>query len=404
MRDILRLLRVSNIRRYLGGLVLSLFGSTSLTIASGIWVKTLTGSNSLAALATFCAWLPQLFAPAIGVIVDRARRRTVLILTNLAMVPVLAPLILVQDESRIWLIYLVMLGYGVSFTLIGAAEPALLTALLDPEDLGRLNSLRMFLQEGMKLVAPLAGAGLFALSGGGAVAGLAMGCFALAALCTSLIKVAETTSTAARASWLAETVAGLRYLRSQRTIRSLVLPCSLVMLVFGFVEAGAYGLVSDGLHRPPEFLGTIMALSGAGTLIGSMLAPWIMRRRGEPALTAIGMLVFAFGIVLLSTGSMAPVVAGAVVHGAGVPLLIVGVLTYIQKAVAPEMLGRVLATSNALLFSPVTFGIAAGAGLVAVLSYRNLFWIMAAIGLSAGLWLLTRRLPAATPVTSLETT
>ncbi|RAY12821.1 MFS transporter [Actinomadura craniellae] len=393
MAEPTRLLKTPNVRWYLGGLVLSLLASTALTLVAGIWVKTLTGSSSLAALATFCAWLPQLLAPAIGVAVDRVRRRALLVATNLAMVPVLAPLLLVRGPDETWMIFIVMALYGVSFTLIGAAEPALLASMLEPGQLGRVNGLRMSLQEGMKLVAPLIGAGLFGLAGGPAVAATCMLCFAAAAGLTARIRVREAGPAGARASWRSEMAAGLRHLAARPAVRSLVAGCSVVMLAFGFIEAAAYSLVADGLHRPPQFLGVVAALTGAGTIAGGLLAPRVMARLGEPRLTAAGVFVFAAGAALLSTGRLPAVVAGAVLNGAGVPWLVIGVITFIQRTTPTALLGRVLATVNALLFTPTTLGIAIGAGLVSVLSYRTLLLTITGITLCAGAYLI-RTLPA----------
>lgn len=61
-----------------------------------------------------------------------------------------------------WLIYVVMLLYGVSLVVIDPAENALFAVML-PEDIRqRVNGMGFALQEGGKLVARFAGAGLSA--------------------------------------------------------------------------------------------------------------------------------------------------------------------------------------------------------------------------------------------------
>lgn len=67
-----RVLRDRNVLFYLSGVVVSGFGSSAMALAAGVWTKSLTGSDSLAALTTFCVWAPILFGPLIGTLADRA--------------------------------------------------------------------------------------------------------------------------------------------------------------------------------------------------------------------------------------------------------------------------------------------------------------------------------------------
>ncbi|MFB7529269.1 hypothetical protein ACFC0C_13650 [Streptomyces sp. NPDC056178] len=54
-----------NARRYLIGLGLglglSVIGDTALSLAAGMWVKSLTGSSTLAELTQTCIYIPPLF-------------------------------------------------------------------------------------------------------------------------------------------------------------------------------------------------------------------------------------------------------------------------------------------------------------------------------------------------------
>jgi hypothetical protein len=161
-----------NTRLYLTGLTASLLGDSAMTLVAGIWVKSLTGSNSAAALVSVGIYAPSLLAPVAGVVADRVRRRRLVLASNLAMAAVMLTLLGVDRASRVWLIYAVMTCYGVALALIDPAENALFAIMLDDGARARLNGLRMSLQEGCKLVAPLAGAGLFLAIGGGWVAAL----------------------------------------------------------------------------------------------------------------------------------------------------------------------------------------------------------------------------------------
>ncbi|MEV8437317.1 hypothetical protein AB0425_08090 [Actinosynnema sp. NPDC051121] len=49
-------LRVRDIRLYMIGLTLSLFGDSVFLVVAGIWVKDLTGSDGAAGMVNFCIW------------------------------------------------------------------------------------------------------------------------------------------------------------------------------------------------------------------------------------------------------------------------------------------------------------------------------------------------------------
>ncbi|HEY5437963.1 MAG TPA: hypothetical protein VIJ99_03605, partial [Acidimicrobiales bacterium] len=69
-------------RVYLIGQSFSLFGDASMFLALGIWVKELTHSNADAGLTFFFGVVASLFAPLAGMLVDRVRRRPLLIAVN----------------------------------------------------------------------------------------------------------------------------------------------------------------------------------------------------------------------------------------------------------------------------------------------------------------------------------
>src|SRR5712692_335454 len=78
-----RLLAFRNARLYFIGQTLSLFGDTALYLALAIWVKSLTGSNAAAGLVFFFLALPSIAAPVGGLLVDRVRRRPLMIVVDL---------------------------------------------------------------------------------------------------------------------------------------------------------------------------------------------------------------------------------------------------------------------------------------------------------------------------------
>jgi MFS family permease len=224
-----------------------------MVLAAGIWVKSLTGSSSLAALTAFCVWAPSLAGPAIGILADRMPRRPLLVSANWVMAVLLTVLLTVRSAGMVWILFVVMLCYGMSLVLMDAAEAALVAFVVPKDLLGDLNGLRLTANEGMKLLAPLTGAGLFAQFGGGPVALLDAATFAVAACAFSLMPVREPTrSPGARRKWFRETAEGISYLLRHPGLRGLVSAGSIAMFLGGLNGAVIYVVVDSGQHRPPR--------------------------------------------------------------------------------------------------------------------------------------------------------
>ncbi len=112
-----RLLRIRDARLLLGGWALSMFGDSAMFLALGVWVKDLTGSSAAAGLVFFVFALPQLAAPLAGLLADRVRRRTLLMVEHAALAAVLCTLLLVRDDRDVWLLYAVAFLYGFGSTV-----------------------------------------------------------------------------------------------------------------------------------------------------------------------------------------------------------------------------------------------------------------------------------------------
>ena len=90
-----------NARIYLAGLGTSLIGNSMLSLVAGIWVKSLTGSNSAAAIVSVCAYAPSVLGPVSGVVADRFRRRPMLVVLNLASAISVLPPPFVRSEPQV---------------------------------------------------------------------------------------------------------------------------------------------------------------------------------------------------------------------------------------------------------------------------------------------------------------
>jgi MFS family permease len=384
------LLARRDFRILIAGQTVSMFGDWMMFFALAIWAKQLTGSNSAAGLVFFVLAVASLAAPLGGLLVDRVAKRPLMIATQLILAAVMCLLLFVHDRGDIWILFLVTGLYGLFGDVFAAARSAMLKAMLPEDLLAEANGAYQSIREGLRLFAPLAGAGLFAAVGGHAVALVDAGTFVVAALALVALPFAEPERAPSEHHFLHEVSAGVTHIMRTRVLRQLTIGLGAALLIAGFSETLMFAVTSDGLHRGPGFIGVIASFQGVGAIAGGVSAPALMRRLGDLRLTGIGIALFGAGVAFWMVSNATAVLAGTAVAGVGIAWAVVALGTSYQRRSPSHMQGRVAAAANMLFSVPQTISIAAGAGLVLVLDYRVELGIMAVVFFAAAAYLLTR--------------
>ncbi|MFD5591434.1 MFS transporter [Streptomyces griseorubiginosus] len=435
-------LRDRNARLYLTGVLVSGFGTSALWLVSGVWVKDLTGSDGLAALCMLAMWAPTLAGPLLGTLADRVRRKPLLIGANL----LLAALLPVLLTARVPVVLTVLLVYGAVGVVHDAAESALVAGAVAPSLLGDFNGLRMAITEGMKVIAPLAGAGLYALHGGPAVALLDALTFALAAGVYAGLRVREAgpgqeagpgreaepgrqteprreTEPRPEADPPREAeprpgaeprreegpgragapareerpgpsprtpfTEGARHLWAHPVLRPLILAGGSTMFCAGLNGALLYAVI-DGLGRSPAYAGVLYAVQGAGSVAVGLFSGPALRRLGGRRFAGYGIVLTAVAAGLRALPSEPPALAGSAAIGVGLPCVLIAALTAVQRETPDALLGRTVATAHTLVFAPNALGLAAGAALVELVDQRPLSAVLGLVWLATAVPLFQR--------------
>ncbi len=351
--------------------LVSSFGSTAMMVAAPVWTLDLTGSSGLAAISGVFLYVPTLFAPILGSLTDRLPRLPLLVWTNIAMAGVLATLLAVRSKADLWLLFAVMLAYGASHVTRGAAEAGLLQAAMPAEALGRLNGQRMSAREGMKLIAPLVGAGLYTVAGGHAVALIDAAALLVAAGLYARVRAKAPAAPAVR-----EPLAGpLKFLAAQRKLRMIVLACSVCVAMSAFITAAQFSVIVEDLGKDPAFSGVLTSAQGAGSIVSGLLAGRLLDRFGAGA----GALVFGIGIVLRTLPLVPITMIGSFVIGIGLPWTVVAMMTAVQRQTPPSLVGGVTATAEMATFAPIVLANPLGAAMVQLVDHRLCMAFAAAV-------------------------
>jgi MFS family permease len=307
-------------------------------------------------------------------------------------------LLLVHDSGDAWLLYAVAFAYGALGTVFFPARAALLKIMLPEELLAEANGALSATREGLRIVAPLAGAGLYTLFGGGAVAVLDSATFAASAYFLSRMRVREEKPAPSEHHFVHEVTAGLRHVWETLPLRQVVLGVAVALLVVGFAETLIFSVIA-ALGEQPSFFGVFATIQGTGSVAGGLTAAWVLHRIGEVKLVGLGLALFALADLCLVAPSLAVVLAAGPVAGIGVAWAIVGFSTALQTRTPLVIQGRVSAAADLTLSIAQTTSIATGALLSTLVDFRILFAFMAAVTLASAGYLLTRREPTAAAAT-----
>jgi MFS family permease len=392
------LLAYRDARLLLAGQTLSAFGDWAMIIVLAVWMKALTGSSALAGLTFFTFAAGSLLAPLGGLLADRVRRRPLMIVADSVLGAIVLLLLFVHDRSDAWLIYAVALAYGALGTVFFPARAALLKIMIPEELLAEANGVLTSTREGLRIIAPLAGAGLYAVLGGGAVAVLDSATFAASVFFLSRMRVQEEKPAPPEHHFTEELTAGLRHVWETLPLRQVVSGVALALLVVGFSETLIFSVIA-ALGKQPSFFGVFATIQGIGSIAGGLTAAIVLRRVGEIRLVGLGLACFALADLALIAHSLGVVLVAGPVAGVGVAWAIVGFSTALQTRTPLAIQGRVSAAADLTLSIAQTVSIATGAVLSTVVDYRILFVVMAAVVLSSAGYLLTRREPTPAPAT-----
>jgi hypothetical protein len=280
-----------------------------------------------------------------------------------------------------------------------AARSALMTVTIPRELLGEGNAIFQSVREGLRLIAPLVGAGIYAAAGGGVVAIVDSVSFVFVVAALLLMRTPEPRFERVEHNFVAEALAGARHIVHTLPLRQIVFSTGAALLVVGFSETIIFAVIDQGLHRPPSFLGVLSTLQGVGAIAGGLTAARGLRRLGDVRVAGTGMACFAIGALSFVTSNLPLIAFGIAVAGFGVSWLIVGLMTAIQVRTPLRLQGRVSSAADVLISTPQTVSIAVGAALIAVVDYRLLVVAEAVAVAACGAYLLTRRaiVPAETP-------
>jgi MFS family permease len=351
----------------------------------------------------------SIIGPFAGVLLDRWRRRNVLVRANLLKALLTIPVIVVVGSGQADLIlgFFVLLVLGVGrFILAGLS--ASLPHVVSGRELITGNALAPTSGTIAVGVGAIAGVGIRALAGGGdvgsqvvlvsALVSYVIAAFIAARLALDALGPTVGAPVDTFAHVFHGLVLGARTLRHRIPARDIMVAIIANRFVFGVLTAGALLLVRGSLNTTAQAdaaLGDFaLATTGAaaGALVGAVLTPTMTRRIGIGAWVGIVMIqggIIGFGLLTATavTPNLITLVAGAASIGFAGQSVKVCADTVLQREIPDDRLGRVFALFDMIVnvclvagitltafASPVTGQFTWGYALCAVLLVLAAIW------------------------------
>jgi MFS family permease len=164
-------------------------------------------------------------------------------------------------------------------------------------------------------------------------------------------------------SLITELGEGFRYVRSNRTVRSVILVVTMITLAAGLKSPLESLFALSSLHAGTTGFGLLGAVWGGGMLIGSLTVARLDSRVGHGALLTWSLVTVGLAVVLASASpALGPVALLWVLAGVANTTGTVAYETILQERTEDSVRGRVMA----VLEAGIQAGLLAGVGLAAL--------------------------------------
>lgn len=366
-------------RRLIVAWILNNFSDSALIFVLVLWVHEATGSNTAAAFVFAFQGIPALLAPIGGVMADHLPRAKLMAAANVIAALGVGVLLIGGAVSQLPVVYAVAFIYGCLGRLVAAANSGLVRDLLPDDDLPAAAGQFAAIDQGMLIVAPLAGVGLYSLVGGRAVVGVVMVGLVLSAALYVSIVTADSHSTSRIESIREEILAGFRFIQSTPPLGQVTLLISLSLGAAGMASAATVEAVDVGLERSTGFIGILSSVQGIGSIVGGLAASRVVGRLGERRLTGVGLGLLAVGLAPFVIPTLPSVLVGEFFAGVGVTWSVVGATVLRQRRTPGPLQGRVAAATGFLISGAVALATVIGAGLIGLVGFRIVFGIVVAV-------------------------
>ncbi|MFZ6029473.1 MAG: amino acid adenylation domain-containing protein [Chloroflexota bacterium] len=340
------------------GQLISLIGTGLTGFALSVWAYQETGSVTQLSTILVAAFLPGiLILPISGALADRHDRRLIMLISDsLAVCGVfMLALLLWSGHLQLWHVYITASIGSIASALQRPAYIAAITQLVPKRYLGQANGITQFGLAASDLLAPLLGGFLVVAIGLQGIILVDCVSFLFAIFTLAVVRFPNTLFHRQEETFWQAITGGWFYIIRRPSLVAMVLFFVVFNYLIAIVNVVQTPLVLS--FTSAVVLGMVVAASGLGTLVGSLvMALWGgARRRAE------GMVGFTLplGLAILISGlAPHPIFPAIGMFGFGMALTLTNAhwQALIQMKVGLELQGRVVSMNQMLGWSMIPIG------------------------------------------------
>jgi MFS family permease len=379
-----RLLASKGFRLFWASDTVSMTGSYVSAVAVPLLaLNVLHASNTEFGFLRASSWLPYLlFGLVAGVLVDRCRRKPILVGADLARFGLmgLIPLLAAFGRLTIPVLIGIMLVVGTLSLAYDAAHQSFLPRLVPKGLLTAANARLHQTDSSAQMVGPALAGALVQLVGAATAVVVDAVSFLLSGLLLARVRVDEPVERPESRNLRQELREGLSWVYGHRILAAMAITGH-VWFFFNAVVATALPLyLQRVLHVDPFVFGLMVAVPGVGGVLGALLSTRIGRRFGAGPTIVAGHWLTPLGYLLIPLGGnglVGLVLVGAAqfVFGFSIGMESPVEMSYRQSVTPDSLLGRTNATMRSINRGALVLGALLGGVLADWISIPGALWI-----------------------------
>ncbi|CAN5341812.1 MFS transporter [soil metagenome] len=377
---------MSDFRRFWLAETVSGFGTYITTIALQVLVvATLGGTATDVGLLNASRWLPYLvLGLVVGALIDRRRRRPVLVVTDLGrgILLGLIPLLWLLGALSLPVLLVIVAAIGVLTLLNDSSTQSYLPRLVPRAALLGANARLDQSSAVAQTSGPLIAGGLVSLVGAPLAVLVDAATYVFSAIVQAGIRVVEPPPIVENLHLRRDIAEGLRWVYRHRTLAPAAITGHAWFVFNSMLTTAFVPFVLLSLGLSAFELGIAFAAAGVTGLLGALLSTRLGLRWGVGPVVIAGHLIMAGGwavIALVPTESpwvtIALLAVGQGLYGFALGIQNANEMGYRQAVTPDELQGRVNTTIRSINRAAIVLGAPLGGILADSIGYRPTFWI-----------------------------
>lgn len=373
----------------------SQLGSSITAFALTLWLYERTESSLSTAALTICSYAPYvLMSIFAGALTDRFDKKKTMIICD--MLAVFCTIIIFglyhTNQLMVWHLYALNAVSGLMNTVQQPASEVAMSLIIPEEYYQKTSALRSLSRSLISILNPLIATTLYAFIGLNGIIAVDVGSFLVAFTALLFFIKIPKSSREKRESVLILAKEGIKFLKDNPMIMTLLLFMSGINLVASAFDATLPGYVLPNPKGGQAILGIVTSCSGIAMVIGSLAASVMPKPKNRIKIVYLTML-FSMGTEnFIMAFSREPLLwcIGQMIGWLLVPVMSANLEVILRGSIPIELQGRVYACRNTLQFFTIPIGLFLGGFMVdnvcepIMVSYGNLSILSTLLGTGKG--------------------